>query len=151
MSLEGSPFAISPHHNSLAMLGCGNSVWLMANETTIAGGCATLCDGLNCCKAPIPTPVHHYKLSNLLTKAVTRTGSGRVGTSSLSTRNGSTKTAKPFTPTHTIKNSCMLHSYSSGNSTNQISTCLLYATALLTTVLFQAATPTLILQRCYIV
>ncbi|KAL1553634.1 non-specific serine/threonine protein kinase [Salvia divinorum] len=74
MSLEGSPFAISPHHNSLAVLGCGNSVWLMANETTVAGGCATLCqasssttnsicDGLNCCKAAIPAPLQTFQFT----------------------------------------------------------------------------------------
>ncbi|XP_012846951.1 PREDICTED: wall-associated receptor kinase-like 6 [Erythranthe guttata] len=43
-SLENSPFTISGEYNSLAVLGCQNSVWLRANATTTVGGCMAICD-----------------------------------------------------------------------------------------------------------
>ncbi|XP_047969147.1 wall-associated receptor kinase-like 6 [Salvia hispanica] len=70
VSLEGSPFTISPRYNSLAVLGCSNSVWLLANETTTLGGCMAICqansptngcDGLNCCKADIPERLQSFQ------------------------------------------------------------------------------------------
>ncbi|KAL0463503.1 UNVERIFIED_CONTAM: Wall-associated receptor kinase-like 2 [Sesamum latifolium] len=61
--LVGSPLTISALQNSVAVLGCRNSVWLRANETTTTGGCMAICDknstdtscnGINCCKIIIP-------------------------------------------------------------------------------------------------
>lgn len=65
LSLEGSPFTISARYNSLAVIGCRNSVWLVANnKTTIVGGCTAMCEnrstwesscnGVNCCRITIP-------------------------------------------------------------------------------------------------
>ncbi|KAI3467019.1 hypothetical protein Pfo_023682 [Paulownia fortunei] len=62
-SLRGSPFTISARYNSLAVLGCQNSVWLRANATATVGGCMAICDvnstdtscnGVNCCQTTIP-------------------------------------------------------------------------------------------------
>ncbi|KAH6771536.1 hypothetical protein C2S52_016339 [Perilla frutescens var. hirtella] len=74
MSLAGSPFTISPRYNSFAVLGCTNSVWLHANETTIVGGCMAICEtnfnstdnsccGLNCCKAAMPPGLKRFRYS----------------------------------------------------------------------------------------
>ncbi|XP_042033168.1 wall-associated receptor kinase-like 6 isoform X2 [Salvia splendens] len=62
-SLNGSPFTISALYNTLAVLGCKNSVWLQANETTTIGGCTSMCaansketscNGVNCCQTTLP-------------------------------------------------------------------------------------------------
>ncbi|KAL3815047.1 hypothetical protein ACJIZ3_016315 [Penstemon smallii] len=62
-SLRNTPFTISSRRNSLAVLGCQNSVWLRANATTTIGGCMAVCDvnstdsgcnGVNCCQTSIP-------------------------------------------------------------------------------------------------
>ncbi|KAL7132371.1 hypothetical protein ABFS83_12G069800 [Erythranthe nasuta] len=62
-SLKKSPFTISDSYNSLAVLGCQNSVWLLDSTTTIVGGCMATCDansndtrcnGVNCCQTTIP-------------------------------------------------------------------------------------------------
>ncbi|KAL1553635.1 non-specific serine/threonine protein kinase [Salvia divinorum] len=75
-SLEGSPFTISARYNTLAVLGCTNSVWLRSDETTTVGGCMAICqtntsantnrsscDGLNCCKATIPEGLQRFQFS----------------------------------------------------------------------------------------
>ncbi|KAL2235069.1 UNVERIFIED_CONTAM: Wall-associated receptor kinase-like 2 [Sesamum indicum] len=62
-ALLGSPFTISAVHNSVIVLGCRNTVWLLANETTIVGGCTAICsenstdircNGVSCCQITIP-------------------------------------------------------------------------------------------------
>ncbi|PIN17897.1 Serine/threonine protein kinase [Handroanthus impetiginosus] len=62
-SLFGSPFTISHTYNSLVNLGCQNTVWLSANETSTASGCLAICDdnstdttcnGVNCCQTTLP-------------------------------------------------------------------------------------------------
>ncbi|KAL9148824.1 hypothetical protein ABFS82_12G068800 [Erythranthe guttata] len=69
-SLEKTPFTISGQYNSLAVLGCQNSVWLRANATTTVGGCMAICDanstdtscnGVNCCQTIIPSRLHELK------------------------------------------------------------------------------------------
>ncbi|KAH6827787.1 hypothetical protein C2S53_014766 [Perilla frutescens var. hirtella] len=72
MSLGGSPFTISARYNSLAVLGCANSVWLLPNATTRVGvgGCMAICednsftnsscDGINCCTATIPQGLQSF-------------------------------------------------------------------------------------------
>ncbi|KAL7132368.1 hypothetical protein ABFS83_12G069500 [Erythranthe nasuta] len=68
--LEKSPFTISGQYNSLAVLGCQNSVWLRANATATVGGCMAICDGnstdnscngVNCCQTTIPPRVQELK------------------------------------------------------------------------------------------
>ncbi|XP_057765851.1 wall-associated receptor kinase-like 6 [Salvia miltiorrhiza] len=63
ISLKGTPFTISARYNTLAVSGCKNSVWLLANETTTVGGCTSMCDanstetscnGVNCCQTTLP-------------------------------------------------------------------------------------------------
>ncbi|KAH6771530.1 hypothetical protein C2S52_016333 [Perilla frutescens var. hirtella] len=74
MSLEGSPFTISARYNSLAVLGCTNSVWLVANDqTTRVSGCIAICEanssknsscsGVNCCTATIPPGLQTFQYS----------------------------------------------------------------------------------------
>ncbi|KAL0396740.1 UNVERIFIED_CONTAM: Wall-associated receptor kinase-like 2 [Sesamum calycinum] len=62
-ALLGSPFTISAVHNSVIVLGCRNTIWLLANGMTIVGGCTaicsknltnTRCNGVNCCQITIP-------------------------------------------------------------------------------------------------
>ncbi|PIN00623.1 Serine/threonine protein kinase [Handroanthus impetiginosus] len=62
-SLFGSPFTISYKYNSLVNLGCQNTVWLSADETSTASGCLAICDdnstnttcnGVNCCQVTLP-------------------------------------------------------------------------------------------------
>ncbi|EYU28197.1 hypothetical protein MIMGU_mgv1a020454mg [Erythranthe guttata] len=43
-SLKKSPFTISGGYNSLAVLGCQNSVWLRDSTTATVGGCMATCD-----------------------------------------------------------------------------------------------------------
>ncbi|KAH6814964.1 hypothetical protein C2S51_019784 [Perilla frutescens var. frutescens] len=77
ISLAGSPFTISARYNSLVVLGCTNSVWLLANETARVAGCQAICEannintsstynrcrGLNCCNAPIPPRLRSFRYS----------------------------------------------------------------------------------------
>ncbi|KAK4409674.1 Wall-associated receptor kinase-like 2 [Sesamum angolense] len=62
-ALDGSPFMISAVYNALTVLGCRNTVWLLADESTTIGGCTpicsenstdTSCNGVNCCQITIP-------------------------------------------------------------------------------------------------
>ncbi|KAH6771535.1 hypothetical protein C2S52_016338 [Perilla frutescens var. hirtella] len=79
LSLTGSPFTISARYNSLAVLGCSNSVWLR-NDTAIVGGCMPICEannitdnscssGLNCCRATIPPRLQSFRYSYLSTQS----------------------------------------------------------------------------------
>ncbi|KAL0424670.1 UNVERIFIED_CONTAM: Wall-associated receptor kinase-like 8 [Sesamum radiatum] len=61
--LDGSPFMISAVYNAMTVLGCRNTVWLLADESTTIGGCTpicsenstdTSCNGVNCCQITIP-------------------------------------------------------------------------------------------------
>ncbi|KAG8379784.1 hypothetical protein BUALT_Bualt07G0125400 [Buddleja alternifolia] len=70
-ALLGSPFTISGFHNSLAVLGCRNSVYLEANGLTISG-CVPICDGsynvtscngINCCQTTIPPRLQELQYS----------------------------------------------------------------------------------------
>ncbi|KAG8362857.1 hypothetical protein BUALT_BualtUnG0030400 [Buddleja alternifolia] len=69
--LIGSPFVISATHNSLAVLGCRNSVWIRANETSTFGGCMAICDqnstavctGVNCCQTTIPAGLQRLQFT----------------------------------------------------------------------------------------
>ncbi|XP_057765856.1 wall-associated receptor kinase-like 10 [Salvia miltiorrhiza] len=63
ISLDGSPFTISAHYNSLFVLGCKSSVWLRSETMQTVGGCTAICDanstdtsctGVNCCQTTIP-------------------------------------------------------------------------------------------------
>ncbi|KAG6412971.1 hypothetical protein SASPL_125666 [Salvia splendens] len=78
MSLQGSPFTISPRYNTLAVLGCTNAVWITTSSgTATVGGCMSICeansnsnsssssscDGLNCCKATIPAGLKSFQFS----------------------------------------------------------------------------------------
>ncbi|KAG8362808.1 hypothetical protein BUALT_BualtUnG0035100 [Buddleja alternifolia] len=70
-ALLGSPFTISGFYNSLAVLGCTNSVYLEANGRTISG-CVPICDesynvtscnGINCCQTTIPPRLQELQYS----------------------------------------------------------------------------------------
>lgn len=70
-SLRGSAFTISAFQNSLALLGCDNSIWLHSNNETIRGCMAvcgpssndTTCNGVNCCQIPIPRGLQELQYS----------------------------------------------------------------------------------------
>ncbi|KAH6771539.1 hypothetical protein C2S52_016342 [Perilla frutescens var. hirtella] len=77
ISFKGSPFTISARYNLLVILGCMNSVWLRADETTV-GGCTALCDsnstdtscnGVNCCQTAIPIPLKQFEYTYKTTEA----------------------------------------------------------------------------------
>ncbi|KAL9148830.1 hypothetical protein ABFS82_12G068900 [Erythranthe guttata] len=87
-SLKKSPFTISGYYNSLAVLGCQNSVWIRDNTTGTVGGCMATCDansndtrcnGVNCCQTTIPPQLQELKYISQATNG------GGVG----STSNGS--------------------------------------------------------------
>ncbi|XP_042031885.1 wall-associated receptor kinase-like 1 [Salvia splendens] len=78
ISLKGSPFTISARYNSLVVSSCKNSVWLQANETTILGGCTSMCDanttetncnGVNCCQATLPPQLKELEYKYKTTQA----------------------------------------------------------------------------------
>ncbi|XP_073145060.1 wall-associated receptor kinase-like 10 [Henckelia pumila] len=70
-SLIGSAFTISAFQNSLALLGCDNSIWLHANNETTRGCMAvcapgsndTSCNGVNCCQITIPKGLQELQYS----------------------------------------------------------------------------------------
>ncbi|XP_051146182.1 wall-associated receptor kinase-like 5 [Andrographis paniculata] len=78
ISLGGSPFYISSRYNSMVNLGCGKTVWLLTN---VIGKCAavcrgnsadTTCDGVNCCRIPIPERLQELQMVYQITQ--TRNG-----------------------------------------------------------------------------
>ncbi|KAH6765312.1 hypothetical protein C2S51_016561 [Perilla frutescens var. frutescens] len=88
MSLTGTPFTISARYNSLAVLGCTNSVWLLADDqTTTVSGCMAICQansstnsstcgGLNCCTATITPGLQSFQYSY---RSIQRTTDGFCG------------------------------------------------------------------------
>ncbi|KZV19522.1 kinase [Dorcoceras hygrometricum] len=71
-SLIGSAFTISAFQNSLALLGCNNSIWLHDADNETIRGCVavcgpnsndTSCNGLNCCQIPLPEGFQQLKYS----------------------------------------------------------------------------------------
>ncbi|KAH6814963.1 hypothetical protein C2S51_019783 [Perilla frutescens var. frutescens] len=83
MSLTGTPFTISARYNSLAVLGCTNSVWLLADDqTTTVSGCMAICQanssrnsstcgGLNCCTATIAPGLQSFQYSYRSIQSIT--------------------------------------------------------------------------------
>ncbi|KAG8362860.1 hypothetical protein BUALT_BualtUnG0030700 [Buddleja alternifolia] len=70
--LIGTPFVISATYNSLAVLGCNNSVWLGANEKSTFSGCTTSCNenstdtdcnGVNCCLTTVPPGLQQLQIT----------------------------------------------------------------------------------------
>lgn len=64
ITLVGTPFTFSAYYNSLAVLGCKNSVWLHSDsyQTNLTVGCMAICDanstdtscsGINCCQTTL--------------------------------------------------------------------------------------------------
>ncbi|XP_047965595.1 wall-associated receptor kinase-like 8 [Salvia hispanica] len=83
-SLRGSPFTISARYNTLAVSGCKNSVWLQANETTITGGCTSMCaanstetscNGVNCCQTTLPPRLKELEYKYRTTEAISNDSS----------------------------------------------------------------------------
>ncbi|KAG8362858.1 hypothetical protein BUALT_BualtUnG0030500 [Buddleja alternifolia] len=77
--LIGTPFVISATYNSLAVLGCNNSVWVGASETTGLSGCKTFCkenstdtscNGVNCCHATIPPGLQQVQMTYQTVRSV---------------------------------------------------------------------------------
>ncbi|KAG8366690.1 hypothetical protein BUALT_Bualt17G0105700 [Buddleja alternifolia] len=77
--LIGTPFVISAYYNSLAILGCRNSVWLRNSETTTFVQCMTFCDensmdtrcnGVNCCHTKIPLGLQQLQMTYQTVRSV---------------------------------------------------------------------------------